>query len=241
MPAWDALGMASSPRPLAALAGTPLSTPCHGLHAPLPHPSCPPPCPASLSSLLPTAPCSSHLCLLPSLLPPLLQKPPRGGQRRGFSLQGLLAAGALVASCTAKCLFGMQSREQPPAPPSPSRAPCQWASVCEAKLQSSPGDDLPVPYSRWLQAESTPLPRSPAPRHVRRRWLFLPAPAGQRHPQSPSQRGDTMGVILCSAQIKSQLRAQVERRRPDQLFQENFVRSRVGMPTRPPGTTSVCP
>lgn len=142
-----------------------------------------------------------------------------------------------MASCTVKCLFGMQSCEQPPAPPSPPRAPCQWASVCEAKLQSSPGDDLPVPYSRWLQAESTPLPRSPAPRHVRRRWLFLPAAAGQRHPQSPSQREDTVGVILCSPQIKSKLREKARPAIPGKLF----VRSGIGMLGRPPGTMSVWP
>lgn len=31
-----------------------------------------------------------------------------------------------------------------------------------------------VPYSRWLEAESTPLPLSSIPMHIRRRWLFLP-------------------------------------------------------------------
>lgn len=136
---------------LAALAGTPLSTHPHGLHAPR--------APSIMSSSLPCitffSPSNSPLFFFPSL-PPFVPRPSSlpshksllGEQRRGFSLQGLLAAGALVASCTAKCLFGMQSREQPPSPPSPPQALCQWASVCEAKLQSSPGNDLPVPVQQ---------------------------------------------------------------------------------------------
>lgn len=79
-----------------------------------------------------------------------------------------------VSSYMVKCLFGMQSCEQPPSPPSPPQALRQRACICKAKLQSSLGNDLPVPYSRWLEAESTPLPLRSIPMLVRKRWLFLP-------------------------------------------------------------------
>lgn len=65
-------------------------------------------------------------------------------QQRGLNLQGFMAGEALVASCMVKCLFGMQSCEQPPSPYSPPRALCQRASICKAKLQSSLGNDLPI-------------------------------------------------------------------------------------------------
>lgn len=104
-----------------------------------------------------------------------------------------------------KCLFGMQSCEQPPSPPSPPRALRQWASICKAKLQSSLGNDLPVLYSRWLEAESTPLPLSSVPTYISKRRLFLPyscfqpkearevtLPTGGRH------GGDPLSANSCS-------------------------------------------
>lgn len=95
------------------------------------------------------SPSNSPLLFFPSL-PPLatpsspLTKSWLEDQQRGLSLQGLTAAEALVASCVVKCLFGMQSCEQPPSPPSPPQALRQRASICKAKLQSSLGNDLPV-------------------------------------------------------------------------------------------------
>jgi len=149
------------------------------------------------------SPSNSPLFFFHSLLPLATSASPltkscRGEQQRALSLQGLTAAEALVASCVVKCLFGMQSCDQPPSPPAPPQAPRQWASVCKAKLQSSLGNDLPVPYSRWLEAESTPLPLSSVPMHIRTRRLFLPYSCSQ-----PSKaRGVTLltggsrGVIL---------------------------------------------
>lgn len=141
-------------------------------------------------------PSKSPLFVFPSLSP--LTKSWLGEQQRGLSLRGLTAAKVLVASCVVKCLFGMQSCEQPPSPPSPPRALRQWASICKAKLQSSLGNDLPVLYSRWLEAESTPLPLSSVPTYISKRWLFLPYSCFQPKEarEVTYQREDAMGVIL---------------------------------------------
>lgn len=113
-------------------------------HTPFPSQS-PLPFPALYPSLFSKNPCSSFpLCPLLPLFHPSYKKLPWGEQLRELNLQGLVAGEALVASCMVKCLFGMQSCEQPPSPYSPPRALCQWASICKAKLQSSLGNDLPI-------------------------------------------------------------------------------------------------
>lgn len=143
----------------------PACSPFPSHHVPFPSLHC------SFFPLHPAAPCCSFLFAISSS--PLTESW-LGEQQRGLSLQGLTAAEALVASCVVKCLFGMQSCEQPPSPPSPPQALRQWASICKAKLQSSLGNDLPVLYSRWLEAESTPLPLSSIPMHISKGWLFPP-------------------------------------------------------------------
>lgn len=83
MPAWDALGMASSPCPLPALAGTPLSTPCHGLHAP-----CLPSIPSSsLPCLTFFSPSNSPL-FFPPLPPPTSPPSPLTKASSGSSGEG---------------------------------------------------------------------------------------------------------------------------------------------------------
>lgn len=86
-----------------------------------------------------------------------------------------MAGEALVASCMVKWFFGMQRCEQPPLP-IPLLGLCAsrqafakqnyralWVMICPFVL-----------YSRWLEAESTPLPLSSIPMHIGKRWLFLP-------------------------------------------------------------------
>lgn len=87
-----------------------------------------------------------------------------------------------------------------------------WVMIC------------PFLYSRWLEAESTPLPLSSIPMHVRKRRLFLSYSCFQPREarESPSQQKDAMGGIsLCrqlqwaptrKARFKCQPRAWAERR-----------------------------
>lgn len=200
---------------------------------PVPHPSCPLPCPASLSSLLPTAPCSSSpLYLLLSLVPPPspLTEASSGSSGEGSACRASWLQEHWWPHARQSAFLAHRAVSSLPLPLLLLRLCASGQAFAKQNYRALRVMICPFPYSRWLEAESTALPRSPAPRHVRRRWLFLPSSCCQ--PETPAVTLPTGGhrgrdplqwALITRPQIKSQLRAWAERRRPDQLVQENSI------------------